>query len=149
MALALARWRRELFRCQRHLVYNRGIVAQLEVKLATFGMGHGQYVPRKSIGHFNGVFELRVAGDGIHQEEIRAAQPALLIRSRWALQIVQLRQTDEGGQRLPIARRTVIDHAKLQRPEGRPTECLRRIQRGQCYFGVLQRHAAVVETQGR
>ena len=92
---------------------------------------------------------MRIACYRIDQKQIRPAQPALLVRTCRALQIVQLRQAHKRRQRLPVARRAAVDDAELQRAKRRAAKSLRRIQRRERYFGVLQRHAAVVQAERR
>jgi hypothetical protein len=58
-----ARWRRQLFSGQRHLIDHGRIVAEFEVQLAAFRMGNGQHVAGKTIGDFDGVSESCIAGD--------------------------------------------------------------------------------------
>ena len=48
----LAWWRSQVFRCQRHLIDHRGIVAQLHVELPTLRMRYRQHVTWKPIRHF-------------------------------------------------------------------------------------------------
>src|ERR1700728_1279158 len=92
--------------------------------------------------------ELRIAGDGIDQEKIGAAEAAFLIFACWALEVVQFGQTDEGGQSLPVAGGAVIDDAELERTEGGAAKGFRGIEGSEGDFCVLEGHAAVVEAEG-
>jgi hypothetical protein len=113
-----ARWRRQLFGRQRYLIDHGRVVAQLEVQLSALGVRDGQHVAGETIGHFYGMGEGRITGDGIDEEEIGSAEAAFLIRARGALEIVQLRQAHQRGERLPVSGRAVVDYAKLEGSKG-------------------------------
>src|ERR1700728_842235 len=143
-----ARRRRQLLGGEGDLIHDGGIVAELEVQLASFRMRDREHIAGKSIGNRDGMSELRIAGDGIDEEEIGAAEAAFLIFANGALEIVQLRETNEGRQGLPVAGCAVVDDTEFQRAESGAAEGFCRIEGTERDLSVFEGHAAVVEAEG-
>jgi hypothetical protein len=108
-------------------------------------MRDGDGVAEIAVGHIHGMGEFRVAGDGVDEVEIRARQLAGQLRGGGTFQFLQHRQSDEIGQRLPIAGHALGIESKLQGPEGGGAKGFRGGQRGDGDLRALERQAAVGE----
>ncbi len=110
-------------------------------------MRHRHRVARKPIRHLHRMCELRIAGDGVHQEQVRPRQLAGQLRRRRALELLQQRQSHQRRQALPVTRHSVDNDPELQRPKCRRAERLRGIQPRDRHFRGLQRNAAIAHRQ--
>jgi hypothetical protein len=86
-----------LLRGERDLVNHCGIVAELHIELAASRMRDGEGESGEAIRHLDRMFELRVTGDGVHQEEVCSTQLAGLIGGGGAFELLQHRQAYERG----------------------------------------------------
>src|SRR5581483_2714670 len=125
------------------------VIAQLHEELPVLRMRHRQCVPRETVRNLYGMSEVRLSGDRVDQVETAARELACQLRRRRTHELAQLRQTDQGRERLPVAGHAAVHHAKLQRTECRGAERPGRIEGHDRNGAVLERDAAICEAERR
>ena len=85
---------------------------EFDVELPVDGMRNRQCVAGKSLGNLRRVVEVRIVCNRIDQKEIRACEIARLVGCVWALEIIEDRQANQRGKRLPVASNALLDDAE-------------------------------------
>ncbi len=128
---------------QRRDIHDGRIVAQSDVQPLLAGSRDGQCATRETRGHVDRLLELRIAGDGIDQEQVGAGELTHLLGRLGALQMPATpadRTSVASGCQSPAL--PLMNDAKLQRTEGGETEGLRWIEGGHRHLGIGEREPA-------
>jgi hypothetical protein len=120
-----------------------GVVSKAKEEAGFAGAGKRKRGADEALGDLGWIGEIGICGDGVHEVEAASGDGAGLRGFRWAVDVIEGGQADQGDERYPVSGCAIrIDCAQAERAEGGGAEGLERVQDAEQGLVVLEDEGA-------